>query len=217
MTINLLIADDHAVVRAGIRLLLESQTDMRVIGEASDGTEAYEQALSLKPDVIIMDIAMGQENGLSATHRIKQDCPGIEVLILTMFDDKDLLFNALHAGASGYIVKNVRDSDLIDAVRAVHSGSVYLHPPVEKKLIQDYYRQVSQGRQHFSFTSLSAREQEVISLAAKGFSNKDIAAELHMSVKTVEAHKTNIMRKLQLSTRQELVSYAFKHGLLHFG
>lgn len=216
MTIHILIVDDHAIVRSGIRMLLSTQPGMQVIGEASNGSEAYDLAISLKPEVILMDIAMSGENGLSATFRLKQALPDTEILILTMFEDRDLLFNALKAGASGYVLKSAQESDLMTAIRTVHRGEVYLYPSAEKHLIREYILKAQEGETAFDFSGLSARELEVIALSAKGYSNKDIGKSLHLSVKTVETHKSKIMEKLRLSTRQELVSYAYKHGLLHF-
>lgn len=216
MCIKVLIVDDHAIVRSGITLLLQMQPDMQVVGEAHNGAQAYELTIANKPDVVLMDISMKGENGLSATLRLKQALPGIEILILTMFEDKDLMYNALQAGASGYILKSAKETEMMDAIRSVYRKEVYLYSSAATELLLDYISKVETGDLSFDFSSLSAREQEIVSLAARGYTNKNISEQLFMSVKTVETHKSKIMEKLQIKTRQELVSYAYKHGLLHF-
>lgn len=217
MTIRILIADDHAIVRSGLRLLINAQAGMEVIGEAKDGSEAVDLSLKLKPDVVLMDLSMPPgENGLTATQRLKQQAPDIQILILTMHDDEEYLFRVLHAGASGYILKSAPEMDLIGAIETVASGSAYLYPSATKSLIQEFLHRVGRGEEVEHYHILTSREQEILSLIAKGYSNKEIAAQLVVSVKTVESHKARIMEKLHLKTRPELVRYAIKKGLLDF-
>ncbi|NHN29517.1 response regulator [Paenibacillus agricola] len=216
MSIKVLLVDDHAVLLSGLTMLINSQADMMVIGTASNAIEAYEAVMRLQPDVVMMDISMAGENGLSATYRIKQALPQVEILILTMFDDHDLLFNALKAGATGYMLKTAQELDVTNAIRTVYRGEVYLYQNAAKELIAEFLDKVNKGTHLFEVSSLTPRENDIISRIAKGYSNKEIGETLYLSVKTVEAHKSKIMEKLQLRTRQKLVSYAFKHGLLHF-
>lgn len=216
MTIKILIADDHAIVRSGLILLLEMQPDMQVVGEAANGSQAYDKALALKPDVVLMDIAMSGESGLYATKRLKQKMPDIHVLILTMFQDKDLLFNALHAGASGYTLKSAQQTDLIEAIRTVYRGEIFLPECATEQILREYFQQSKESKESLANFNLTQREQEVVALTAQGFSNKQMGESLHLSVKTIEAHKSRIMEKLNLQSRHELVRYAYINGLLHF-
>jgi two-component system response regulator NreC len=217
VSIRILISDDHAIVRSGLAMLINAQEDMEVVGFAADGREAYEQAMRLKPDVILMDISMPPgENGLSATMRIKEAAPDIHILVLTMHDDEEYLFRMLQAGASGYILKSAPDLDLITAIRTVSQGAAYLYPSATKALIQEFLHMVQKGEEQAKFEVLTDREREVLVLIAKGYSNKEIAEQLIVSVKTVESHKAKIMEKLHLKTRPDLVRYAMKKGLLDF-
>jgi two-component system response regulator NreC len=217
MAIRLLIADDHAIVRSGLSMLINAQTDMEVIATAADGAEAYKKAIELKPDVVLMDLSMPPgENGLSATQRLRDSAPDIHILVLTMHDDEEYLFRVLQAGAHGYILKSAPDSDLLTAIRTVHTGAAYLHPSATKSLITEFLSRVQKGENLEQFHVLTDREQEILTLIAKGYSNKEIAEKLIVSVKTVETHKAKIMEKLQMKTRHELVSYALKKGLLDF-
>jgi len=217
MSIRVLIADDHAVVRSGLSMLINAQSDFEVIGTAADGKEAFDKALQLKPDVVVMDISMPPgENGLSATARLKEAAPDIQILVLTMHDDEEYLFRVLQAGASGYILKSAPELDLISAIRTVNEGAAYLYPSATKSLIQEFLVRVQKGEGQSELDGLTEREQEILSLIAKGYSNKEIAEQLMLSVKTIETHKTKIMEKLQLRTRPELVRYALKKGLLDF-
>lgn len=217
MSIRLLIADDHAIVRSGLSMLIGSQSDMEVIATAADGKEAVDKALELRPDIVLMDLSMPPgENGLSATSRLKEAAPEIDILVLTMHDDEEYLFRVLQAGASGYILKSAPDLDLITAIRTVHSGAAYLHPTATKSLIAEFLQRVQKGQDVENFHVLTDREQEILQYIAKGYSNKEIAEQLIVSVKTVETHKSKIMEKLQMKTRPELVRYALKKGLLDF-
>lgn len=217
MSIRVLIADDHAIVRSGLSMLIGAQDDMEVIGTAADGKEAVEKALEFRPDVVLMDLSMPPgENGLSATTRLKEQAPEIDILILTMHDDEEYLFRVLQAGASGYILKSAPDMDLLAAIRTVKSGAAYLHPTAAKSLIQEFLQRVQKGEEVDDYNVLTEREREILTLIAKGYSNKEIAELLVVSVKTIETHKTKIMEKLHLKTRPELVRYALKKGLLDF-
>lgn len=217
MSIRILIADDHAIVRSGLTMLINSQADMEVIGTAADGKEAYDKALELKPDIVLMDLSMPPgENGLSATQRLKEAAPDIDVLILTMHDDEEYLFRVLQAGASGYVLKSAPDMELLSALRTVAQGAAYLYPSATKSLIAEFLQRVKKGEDADSYQILTEREKETLALIAKGYSNKEIAEQLVVSVKTIESHKAHIMEKLQLKTRPELVRYALKKGLLDF-
>lgn len=217
MKIKILIADDHTIVRAGLEMMVNEQDDMEVIGTASDGQEAFNKALELKPDIVLMDLNMPPgENGLTATKRLKEAAPEIKVLVLTMHDDKEYIFRVLQAGACGYVLKSADDMDLIQAIRTVYNDEAYLYPKATKLLIENYMEKVSNGEQEDLFDTLTPREEEVLSYFAKGYTNKEIAEMLYVSVKTVESHKSKIMDKLGLRTRPELVRYALKHGLLDF-
>ncbi|KEO83510.1 response regulator [Tumebacillus flagellatus] len=217
MSIRLLIADDHAIVRSGLSMLLNNQPDMDVIGTAADGGEAFDKALELRPDIVLMDLSMPPgENGLSATTRLKEAAPEIDILILTMHDDEEYLFRLLQAGASGYLLKSAPDNDLLNAIRTIHSGAAYLHPSATKSLISEFLQRVHRGEDVERFQVLTDREQEILVLIAKGYANKEIAEKLIVSVKTVESHKAKIMEKLHMKTRPELVRYALKKGLLDF-
>lgn len=215
MSIRLLVADDHAIVRSGLSMLINAQPDMEVIGTAADGGEAFQKALELQPDIVLMDLSMPPgENGLSATQRLSDAAPHIHILVLTMHDDEEYLFRVLQAGAHGYILKSAPDADLLTAIRTIHSGAAYLYPSATKSLIQEFLTRVKRGENLEQFHVLTDREQEILTLIAKGYSNKEIAEKLILSVKTVETHKAKVMEKLQMKTRHELVSYALKKGLL---
>lgn len=213
--INIVIADDHAVVRSGLAMLINSQTDMNVVGVAADGQEAVELAIKLLPQVVLMDLRMPPgENGLLATARLQELMPQIKVLILTMHDDEEYLFQSLKAGAMGYILKNAPEFDLIKAIRTVNKGEPYLYPSATKSLIEDFLCRKHKGNESQSLNLLTEREQQTLRLVAMGYANKDIADKLCLSVKTVESYKAKIMEKLQLKTRPEMVRYAMKKGLL---
>ena len=213
--ITVVIADDHAVVRSGLAMLINSQQDMEVIGVAADGREAVEIAIKLLPQVVLMDLRMPPgENGLLATARLQELAPHIKVLILTMHDDEEYLFQSLKAGATGYILKNAPDFDLIRAIRTVHQGDPYLYSTATRTLIEDFLRRKNNGDESEALTLLSEREEQTLRLVAMGYANKDIAEKLCLSVKTVEAYKAKIMEKLQMKSRPEMVRYAMKKGLL---
>lgn len=214
--IRVLVADDHAIVRAGVRLLLESQSDMEVVGEAVDGRQAVEMVRELKPDLVLMDVAMPGMNGLEATQRIKESFPRVQVLALTMHEDERYFFQILQLGASGYVVKGASPADLLAAVRAVAQGQAYLYPSVAKQLLDDYLKRVEAGEEQDSYDGLSEREREVLRLIAEGKTSRSIADELVLSVNTVERHRANIMGKLSLHSRTDLIKYAIRKGLIAF-
>ncbi|WP_173918305.1 response regulator transcription factor [Halobacillus sp. Marseille-Q1614] len=214
--ISIVIVDDHSVVRSGLNMLLSAYEDFEVVGEASEGNEAYERVEELRPSVVLMDLSMPHgKDGLSATSEIKKKFPDTQVLILTMHDDEEYLFRAIQLGASGCILKNAPHQELVQAIRQVAGGAAYLFPSATKRLMEEYAEKMkSEGADSYSL--LSDREREVLALVAKGYANKEIAENLIISVKTVEAHKAHIMEKLSLKTRPELVQYAWKKGLLGY-
>jgi two-component system, NarL family, response regulator NreC len=212
--IRVLLADDHAVVRSGLRLLLDSQPDIRIIGEADNGNEAVSKVAELRPDVVLMDIEMPDMNGIEATRRIKTATPKVAVLALTMYEDDQYFFEMLRAGAAGYVPKRAAPDELVTAIRAVSRGEVFLYPSLAGRLVQDYFQRVDTGEQTAMTDDLTAREQEVLKLIAEGLSNSEIAEQLVISVKTVDRHRENIMRKLNLHSRVDLVKYALRKGLI---
>ncbi|MEH7179977.1 response regulator transcription factor [Neobacillus vireti] len=215
--IKILLVDDHAVVRSGLKMLLHTNPEMEVIGEASEGNEGIKKALKLKPNVVVMDLSMPHgKDGLSATAELKKQMPEINILILTMHDDEEYLFRAVQAGAAGCILKSAPHDELMSAIESVAAGDAYLHPAATKRLMEEYLGSIKQGSND-TYSLLSDREKEVLTLIAKGYSNKEIAEQLVISVKTVETHKGNLMEKLKMKTRPELVEYAVKKGLLGYG
>jgi DNA-binding NarL/FixJ family response regulator len=212
--IRILIADDHPVLRRGLRALIEEEPDMEVVGEAGNGLEAVQLAERLRPDVVIMDISMPELDGLEATRRIRERSPSTYILILTVHAHERYLFPVLKAGASGYVRKTAADEELIEAIRVVARGDVFLYPSATRMLLDDYLAQVRAGREQDSYESLSEREREILRLLAEGHTNAEIAQKLNLSVKTVETYRTRIMEKLYLRTRAELVRYALRKGLI---
>ena len=211
--IRILIADDHAVVREGTRRILEQEPDMEVVGEAGDGEEAVNLATSLKPDVAIVDVSMPKMDGIEATRRIKAACPSINVLILSAYDDDQFIFSLLEAGAAGYLLKSIRSRELLDAVRAVYSGESVLHPSIARKVLNRFVSTSDRPTETKEpLGVLSDREMEVLKLAAKGFSNQDIAEKLCLSIRTVQGHLGHIFNKLQVGSRTEAVVRALKEG-----
>ena len=207
---RVLIADDHGIVRSGLRLLLERQTDIEVIGEAADGAEARDTAIRERPDLAILDVRMPKLTGLQATREIKRQAPEVAVLILSMHDDERYLFEALRAGASGYVLKTQADADLVEAIGAVQRGEPFLTPAAQQTLIKDV---LERGRDEAD-EDLTPREQEIVKLIAEAHTNREIAEILQLSEKTVESHRGNVLQKLGMRDRVELVRYAIRHGLV---
>lgn len=214
--IRLLVADDHPVVRAGLRMLLGTQPDMEVVGEAVDGATAVERALELRPDVVVMDITMRGTDGLAATREIVKRIPQTKVLILTMHDSEEYLRQTLEAGATGYVLKQAADTELAVAIRAVQRGEIYLYPAFTRVLLRDLTpnRDTDGQAQRDSYELLSPREKEVLRMVALGHTNRKIADQLFLSVKTIETYRARVMEKLNLRTRAALVRYALLRGLL---
>jgi two-component system, NarL family, response regulator NreC len=213
MTIRLLIVDDHAVVRSGLKMLLENERDVEIVGEASSASEAIEAAMRLKPNVILMDIGLPDLSGIDATREIKKREADLAIVALTIHEDEEYFFKMLEAGASGYVPKRAAPEELLTAIRAAASGQVYLYPSLAKLLVRDF---LDGGRAPEEQTSsdLTDREQEVLTYLAEGASNEEIAASLVISPKTVARHRENIMRKLNLHSRSELVRYAIRKGII---
>lgn len=215
--IRILVVDDHAIVRSGLIMLLGGKQEMEVVGEAADGDEAIAQAEALRPDVVLMDLSMPHgKDGLTATAELKKTLPDTAVLILTMHDDEGYLFRAIQSGASGYILKSAPHDELLSAIRHVAGGQAYLYPSATKRLMSDYLDKLKNGEHAGTYESLSDREKDILAKVAQGYSNKEIAEQLIISVKTVESHKSNLMEKLELRTRPDLVKFAMKKGLLTF-
>lgn len=212
--IGILIADDHTLFRNGIRALLEDEQDMVIVGEANDGREAIRLAGQLRPNVILMDIAMPLLNGLEATRQIKREHPEINVLVLTMYDHEEYFRQMLEVGASGYIIKRAATHDLVTAIRAVHNGEAVLSPSITRLVLEDYLRRDSSTREEDDPNALSSREREVLQLIAEGKTSREIAELLNLSVKTVQSHRTNLMQKLDLHDRGDLIKYAIQKKII---
>jgi two-component system, NarL family, response regulator NreC len=214
MKISLLLVDDHAVVRVGLRMLLESEPDIEIVGEADSGSEALNQVTRYLPDVVLMDIGLPDFSGIDATREIKRLSPETAVIALTIHEDEEYFFKMLEAGASGYVPKRAAPEELLTAIRAAAQGEVYLYPSLAKLLVKDYLHQGDSAREERTLDGLTAREQEILTLLADGASNSEIADSLSISPKTVARHRENIMRKLNLHSRSELVKYAIRKGII---
>ena len=212
MPIRILIADDHGVIRAGLRALLDGLPEITVVGEASDGSEALSKAVELKPDIVLMDLSMPLMGGIETTRQLTQNKPGIRILILTVHEDESLLKEAIRAGAAGYIVKRAAQEDLLHAIRVVARGDLYVHPSMTRVLFTEP-TPISTSKVS-EVETLTLREIEVLQLLAKGYTNRQIAEQLSLSPRTVEGHRANLSGKLGLHSRVELVEYAEMHGLL---
>ncbi len=210
--IRVLLADDHRLVRSGLRRLLETQPGFEVVGEAGDGEETVAETLRLRPDVVVMDVAMPKGGGLEATRRIAEAGLTTRVLVLTAHAEEQYLLPVIRAGGAGYLLKSAADEELLDAIRTVHHGDAYLPPPAAAMLLRDYMRRT--GDSGGELAELSPREREVVRLTAEGYDARDIGERLYLSAKTVETYRRRAMEKLGLQSRAELVHYALRHGLL---
>jgi two-component system, NarL family, response regulator NreC len=214
MTIRLLLVDDHAVVRSGLRMLLESEADVEIVGEAGTAREALDGVTALKPDVVLMDIGLPDRSGIDAAREIKQKYPETAIVALTIHEDEEYFFKMLEAGASGYVPKRAAPEELLTAIQAAANGEVYLYPSLAKLLVKDYLTQEQETKDMRTLDGLTTREQEVLTHLADGASNAEIAEALNISPKTVARHRENIMRKLNLHSRSELVKYAIRKGII---
>jgi len=210
VTIRVLVVDDHAVVRAGLRRVLDAEADIKTVGEAANAERAVFEALEAHPDVVLMDVVMPGKTGIEGMPALLQAVPNVKVLMLSMQDDPQYVREAFEAGASGYVLKEAADTDVVDAVRAVAAGERYVHPALGARLVAAE----SEERKRAVSDPLSEREREVLRLLALGHTNQEIAALLYISVRTAETHRAHIMQKLGLSSRAELVRYALDHGLV---
>ncbi|MBC8503294.1 MAG: response regulator transcription factor [Chloroflexi bacterium] len=214
MKIRLLLVDDHAVVRSGLRMLLEGEADVQIVGEAGTASEALNLTPNVTPDVILMDIGLPDMSGIEATRKIKDLWPEVAVVALTIHEDEEYFFKMLEAGANGYVPKRAAPEELLSAIRIAASGEVYLYPTLAKLLVKDFVAQGQLDEQSNALDGLTERQQEVLGLLAEGATNADIAKELHISPNTVASHRENIMQKLNLHSRTELVKYAIRKGLI---
>jgi len=209
--VKILVVDDHAIMRDGIRALLSLDDDLEIVGEASEGREAIEKARELSPDVIVMDIAMPGMDGLEATRRITKKNPGIKVLVLTQHDNKEYILSTIKSGAAGYVPKRALGSELVSAIRAVHRGDSFLYPSAAAALIEDYRKQTEEVE---PYDQLTPREREILKLIAEGYTSREIADMLFISLKTAQGHRAKIMEKLDLHNRTELIKFAMRKGLV---
>ncbi|MCA1634745.1 MAG: response regulator transcription factor [Acidobacteria bacterium] len=211
--LRIFLADDHMVIREGLKALVNAQPDMHVVGEADNGSAAWQRASELKPDVVVMDVSMPEMSGAEATERLKQDCPQIKVLALTFYEDKSYLRQMIEAGAAGYVLKRAVMEELVHAVRTVAAGGSYLDPTLADKVITSYFNQEPSDAKAAG-GELSEREAQVLRLIAWGYSNKEIGWKLSISVKTVDTYKLRLMEKLSLRSRTDIVRYALRQGLM---
>jgi two-component system response regulator NreC len=212
--VKILVVDDHAIVREGVRMILAKESDLEVVGEAGDGAQALELTERVHPDVVIMDISMPGMGGVEATQTLRNKYPDVQVLALTMHEDESYVFQLLRAGAAGYVLKRAAAQDLVQAVRAAAKGEAFLYPSVARKVVEDYLRRVETGEERERYDGLTSREKEILTLIAQGLSNQQIAEKLFISIKTVQTHRAHILEKLGLHDRTELVRYAIRKGLI---
>ena len=214
MTIRLLLVDDHAVVRLGLRMLLEGEADIEIIGEAENGRQAIARVCEMSPDVVLMDIGLPDISGIAATSQIREKCPDASVVALTIHEDREYFFQMLDAGARGYVPKRAAPEELLTAIRAAAKREVYLYPSMAKLLVKDYLSEDEEQTDANSLDNLTDREQEVLYHLAEGETNAEIGQQLHISPKTVARHRENIMQKLNMHSRTELVKYAIRKGII---
>jgi DNA-binding NarL/FixJ family response regulator len=212
--IRILLADDHNIMRRGLRLLLERQPGFEVVGEAADGRQAVERAEAMRPDVVVLDIAMPNLSGIDAAQQINASLPHAAIIILSMHSDEGYVLRALKAGARGYVLKDSAENDLIETIRAVSEGKAFFSPEISKILVEDYVREMKKRGAEDSYELLTAREREILHMLAEGKSNKDIATVLNLSLYTVETHRRNLQDKLNLHSIAELILYAVRKGII---
>ncbi|OLD63570.1 MAG: DNA-binding response regulator [Acidobacteria bacterium 13_1_40CM_2_68_5] len=210
---RVLVVDDHAIVRQGLRAILDTEPDIEVVGEAADGREAVRKTLALRPDVVIMDVSMPRMNGLEATARIAKESAEVKIVALTMHSSEEYVYSLLKAGARGYLLKESVSSDLIEAIHAVQAGGTYLHPAISTKVVDGYLKKPHAKSRHGMMDVLTPREREILQLIAEGHTNKEIAGLLVLSVKTIENHRTRIMDKLEIHNVAGLTRYAISRGI----
>jgi two-component system response regulator NreC len=211
MTISILIADDHGLIRAGLRALLQDVAEISVVGEAEDGYAAIRRISELKPDIVLMDISLPGLSGLEVTHQVREISPTTRVLVLTVHEDEGMLRESIRAGAHGYILKRAVDSDLLQAIRVVSQGDMYIYPSLTSALVKDLSPHVRTKEDPLPV--LTPREKDVLLLLARGYTNRQIATELHLSQRTIEGHRASLVNKLRVSSRVELMNYVEEHGL----
>jgi two-component system response regulator NreC len=211
-----MLVDDHTLFRQGLRTLLESQGEFEVVAEAADGKEAVEKAGQLHPEVILMDISLPGTNGLAATRLLSQQFPKMKILMVTMHGGDEYFFHALEAGASGYVTKEAAFSDVTSAIKVVYCGQMFIYPSLTKRLVEEYLKRVSTGEEMISYARLTDREREVLRLVAEGRTNREIATRLSISISTAQTHCANILEKLKLNSRAELMNYGIRIGLVKF-
>ncbi|MCJ7578592.1 MAG: response regulator transcription factor [candidate division Zixibacteria bacterium] len=212
--IRLLVADDHKIFRQGIKKLLEEEKDLQVVGEAKDGREAVKKAEELKPDIVLMDVAMADLNGMEATRQIKKALPDTKILMLTMHKNEEYVLQSFQAGACAYVLKEGAVEELVSAIHSVYNDKSYLSPTISKTVVDAYLRKMETGKMETPFDLLTDREREVLQLIAEGYTNREVAKSLYISVKTVEAHRAHIMQKLDIHEVARLVKYAIQKGLV---
>jgi len=212
--IKIVIADDHAVVREGVKGILSREPDIEIVAEAGNGREALELIAKTAPDVVVMDISMPEMGGIEATKRVKEAWPNVNVLALTMHEEESYVFQLLKAGAAGYVLKRGAAEDLVQAIRSAARGEAFLYPSVARSVLTDYLRRLDAGEERERYDGLTDREREVLALIAEGLSNQEIGKRLFISIKTVQTHRMHIMEKLDLHNRAQLVRYAIRKGLI---
>lgn len=209
---SVLLVEDHVVVRQGIKALLSDEPDLEIVGEADNGREALQAVMELQPNLVLMDISMPGLNGIEATRQIRQRHPEVKVIVLSMHANEEYVFQVLRAGASGYVLKQSDSSEVLTAIRAALAGGSFLSPPISRAVIDDYVRRAEARGEESDLDLLTSREREVLQLLAEGMSNREIADQLNISVKTVETHRSNMMNKLDVDSKTELIKYALRKG-----
>lgn len=214
MSVRIILVDDHSVVRKGVRALLEQETDLDVVGEASNGLDAIELVSKMRPDLVVLDLMMPGMHGLEVARRIIQDHAGTRVIVLSMHSDEGYVLAALRNGVSGYVLKDTTEDQIVEAIRKVSQGERYLSPPISERAIEAYIQKAREGQVSDPYETLTNREREILQLSAQGLSNPEIAARLYISPRTVETHRANLMHKLGLASQTDLIRFALKRRLI---